>query len=175
MLRPSVKIRLEQNGWALWSSFCAFVCARRIVLQLTPARINASTNRSSRRSRKVSEILFSSGLISPCQTASECRTDSPLRKSYPLIHRRIFPVEIRVSRAASGTAYSPALRRFGVGACTNTNEAAPIPGCNKTLATTDQNSVQPSVLPDSKCRISVQPRRKNSSGILSAVTFTRTT
>src|SRR5947207_6556390 len=133
MLRPSVKMRLERNGWVVSSSLCAFVCARRIVRQLTPARINASTNRSSRRSRKLSEILLSSGLISPCQIASECRTDSPLRKLYPLIHRRIFPVEMRVSCAASGTVYSPVLRRFWSGVCTNTNEAVPVPTCDQTL------------------------------------------
>ena len=48
-----------------------FACARRIVRQLTPARMKASTKRSSRRSRKLSAGLLSIGRSSPCQTASE--------------------------------------------------------------------------------------------------------
>lgn len=71
MLLPSVKTRFELNGCVVFNCSYAFACARRIVRQLTPARMKASTKRSSRRSRKLSAGLLWIGRSSPCQTASE--------------------------------------------------------------------------------------------------------
>jgi hypothetical protein len=64
-----------------------------------------------------------------------------------LIHRRIFPVEIRVSRDASGTVYRPVFRRLGSGACTTANEAVPTPVCNQTLSRTVRTE---STVPEAK-------------------------